>query len=292
MILLDMILDPTRLKNYGTSQSRLFLLAVLLITVLHTAPSFSPVLVGSELEMPSPWPERYQKIETDGARKLVDRALEFGATRLGKPRLEPRRVQLRLSVPQKADASIRRGFRLLELSDAKSGLFTIYLSVRPEHVAFAGQLAHEAFHVFQPFLRDVYVEGLNTYLAERFLRLEGLPWKPWQKHFESHGDPLYGGSWAMIRELAEAVGEKQLCRMTRFRLSAGPAKTSVKPIQTRKDFLPPPPSRVEHVDIDRWLDSLDPEARQRARKIIAARYVSLEKLRRAGHSDYGFRRPK
>ena len=138
MILLYMILDSRRSKDYRTPPSRLFLLAVLLITVLHTAPSFSPVLVGSELGMPSPWPERYQKIETDGARKLVDRALEFGATRLGKPRLEPRQVQLRLSVPRKADASIRRGFRLLELSDAKSGLFTIYLSVRPEHVAFAG----------------------------------------------------------------------------------------------------------------------------------------------------------
>ena len=292
MILPDMTLDPRRSQDYGTPQSRLFFLAVVLSTVFHTAPSFSPVLAGAELELPSPWPERYQKVESREARKLVDRALEFGATRLGKPRLRPRRVQLRLSVPLKANASIRRGFRLLELSDAKSGLFTIYLSVRPGHVAFAGQLAHEAFHVFQPFLRDVYVEGLNTYLAERFLRLEGLPWKPWQKHFESHGDPLYGGSWALIKELAEAVGEKQLCRMTRFRLSAKPAKTSVKSIQARKEFLPPPPSRVEHVDIDRWLDSLDPEARQRARKIIAARYVALEKLRQASHSDYGFRRPK
>ena len=158
----------------------------------------------------SPWPDLYEVIESPEADRLVRRGLELGQKWLGKPRYKPRKVQLRLSKPRDPTRKIKTGFSLTELSDPKAGVFTNYLSARTDQKSFHGLLAHEIFHVFQPQVKDVYMEGFVTYLAEKLCRAEGLLWEIWQKHFEADGDPVYGGAFKLMKELEKIVGEEAL----------------------------------------------------------------------------------
>jgi hypothetical protein len=268
-------------RRGGLSAARVLRAAAVLVFVTGAPPGrAAETPVGSKGV--SPWPDQYQSIQSPEAERLVLRGLELGRQWIGKPRLKPRRVELRLSKPRRPESRIRQGFALTELSDPKARVFTIYLGVPPGHLTFQGQLGHEVFHVFQPYLRDVYVEGLNTYLAEKLLRTEGLPWQPWQKHFEASGDPLYGASFGLMKELAKIVGEESLFRLLLFR---------VKGAALPKEKGGPRTLKVEHIDIDRWLASFEAAPRDKARRIIAARYLDLEALRLKTHSTYGFRRP-
>ena len=178
--------------------------AVALLLLAATGPLAS----GGEARrlVRSDWHLKYEPLESAEATSLLDGALAFGRRRLGEPALPVRKVQLRRSVPREAGAQLRSGFQLTEITDSAEGIFTIYLSARPGDVAFPGQLAHEAFHLFNAQLRDVYVEGLNCLLAEEFLAGRGISWEPWLRHFREGRDPLYAAAYALARDLSEAAG--------------------------------------------------------------------------------------
>jgi len=219
----------------------------------------------------------YEPIESPEARKLLDQAVAFARKRLGSPAIPVRAVHLRRSTPREGEGGaqkpLRRGFRLTEIVDARDGVFAIYLSARPGEAAFEGQLAHEAFHLQNARLRDAYVEGFNSLLAEEFLGELGRPWDHWRRHFESGKEPLYGATYSLLKELAQAAGRETVDRILRF------AVTSDKG-----------PDRME-IDIDRWLDSLGPEARARAAAAIARRHDEIDAVRRREQPELAFRRP-
>jgi hypothetical protein len=206
----------------------------------------------------------YEPIDDPAARALIDAAIAFGASRLGGPAAPVRTVHLRRSQPLDPAAALRRGFQLTEVVDATRGEYAIYLSARPGEAAFAGQLAHEAFHLFEPRARDVYVEGLNGVLAEEFLRSRGLDWESWLRHFRAGKEPLFAGAYFLMREVADVVGPEALGTLLRVAVPS------------------PADAGRREIDIDRWLDSLDPERR----------FEALESIRKAEGPDLAFHRPQ
>ena len=86
------------------------------------------------------------------------------------------------------------------LEDGERGVIISTASV----AAFEGQIAHEAFHLFDARLRDAYVEGLNGLLSEDFFRARGLDWR------------LVPDRHVVGRDLARGVadGREQVERMT------------------------------------------------------------------------------
>jgi hypothetical protein len=129
-------------------------------------------------------------------------------------------------------------------------------------------------HLFNARLKDAYVEGLCCLLAEDFLKAENLPWELWERHFAAGKDPLYAAAYFLARELAEEVGREPLLRMVKFA------------VERESDFP------WMEVDVDRWLESLDPPSRARARAVIARRYLPLDALRRKEQPDLAFRLPR
>ena len=216
----------------------------------------------------------YQPLEGRDARALLERAQAFGRRSLGDPALPVRQVHLRRSVPLADSPDLPRDFQLTEIADSSGGVFTIYLSALPSQPAFAGQLAHEALHLRNARLRDAYVEGLCCLLAEEFLKEEGLPWEPWERHFAAGKDPLYAAAYYLACELAQEIGREPLLRILKFA------------VERDSDFP------WMEVDIDRWLDSLDPPSRARARAVIARRYQVLDLLRRKEQPGLTFRLPR
>ncbi len=221
----------------------------------------------------SDWHLRYEPLAGETARPLLERARAFARKRLGEPAIPVREVDLRRSAPLDAKVEIRRGFQLTEITDSEKGIFTIYLSARPGEAAFEGQLAHEAFHLQNARLRDAYVEGLNSLLAEDFLREIGRSWEPWLQHFRSGKDPLYGAAYFLLRDLAEAAGRERVFTLLRFAIES----------PQRSDWM--------EIDIDRWLESLDGSAAARARAVIERRHEAVDAVRKKEQPELAFRRP-
>ena len=221
----------------------------------------------------SGWAQRYEPLESPEARRLLERAIAFGRRRLGEPAVPVLSIGLRRSVPIDKTTGLATGFQLTEMDSMEPGRFTIYLGAGAEEVAFAGQLAHEAFHLFNTRLRDVYVEGLNMLLAEGFLAEEGRPWELWLRHFQSGREPLYGGAYFLMREMAGEAGDQAMGTLLRFAVES-----------------PGAPDRRE-IDIDGWIRSLDPVRAGRARELILKRHEPLDAVRRQSQPDLAFRRP-
>jgi hypothetical protein len=239
-------------------------------------PPVLAVMAGEEKAPPpihSDWYLRYEPIQDPQARSLLEQAMAFARKKLGEPAIPVRLVHLRQSKPLDGRVQIRSGFQLTEITDSEAGIFTIYLSARPGEQAFEGQLAHEAFHLQNAKLRDVYVEGLNGLLAEEFLGEIGRSFEPWLRHFQAGKDPLYGAGYFLVRDLAEAAGRDQLRTLLRFAVQA-----------------PGHPDHME-IDIDRWLASLDRTAAERARAVIERRYQEIEAIRKKEQPELAFRRP-
>ncbi len=217
---------------------------------------------------------RYRPIESEAALDLLEKARLFGRRRLGEPVIPIRRVHLRRSVPIDDSAGLPRDFQLTEIADADRGVFAIYLSAEPDDANFAGQLAHEAFHLSNARLLDVYVEGLNCLLAEEFLREMGRDWERWRRHFEAGKEPLYGGAYLLLREVAAEAGREPLDRLLASAVGS-----------------PAGGGKME-IDIDRWLRTLPPPERARAIEAIERRYEPLDAIRKKVQPQAAFRRPR
>ncbi len=217
---------------------------------------------------------RYQSLESETARNLLEKACLFGRRRLGEPAIPVRRVHLRRSVPIDPSAGLIRDFQLTEIVDADRGVFAIYLSAGPEDANFGGQLAHETFHLSNARLLDVYVEGLNCLLAEEFLRELGHDWERWRRHFENGKEPLYAAAYFLLKDIAAESGREPLDRLLAFAVDAAAGG-----------------ERME-IDIDRWLKSLPLPERARALAAIERRYEPLDTIRKEEQPRLAFRRPR
>ncbi|HEX7240285.1 MAG TPA: hypothetical protein VF263_08480 [Longimicrobiaceae bacterium] len=195
-----------------------------------------------------PWHEHYPPVRSAAADRLLRRAIERARALLGEPVVPIRRVHLRLSTPLDPGRGLRSGFRLTELVSAREGVFTIYLSRSPAEYAFEGQLAHEAAHLLNARLSDVYAEGVCTVFAERLLRERGSDWTGWERHFRSGEDRLHGLSYAMMSEVWSAAGDEAMRRFLSH------AKL------THADGM--------HLDVEAWLRTLPPPVQRQVRGII------------------------
>jgi hypothetical protein len=263
-------------RRIGTPPARAFSIGACIALLSAGAPAAEPAPAAPPPPKPirSDWYLRYEPLEDGAARRLLDAAIAFGRERLGEPAIAIRTVHLRRSIPIDPKSDARRGFQLTEIADSEKGAFAIYLSAAPGDTAFEGQIAHEAFHLFDARLRDAYVEGLNGLLSEDLFRARGLDWEPWLRHFREGREPLYGSAYFLVKELAAEVGREPLWKLLRFAVET-----------------PGHPDRSE-IDIDRWLDSLGPERSARARAVIGRRFEEIEKMRRKDQPELALRKPR
>ena len=230
----------------------------LLVVFLFSTPQAASPLSQHDFR----WRDYYQPIQDKHARLLLYKALEYVTAHLGNPSQKIKEIHLCLSRPKDKHAHIKKDFQLTEINDFSGGEFTIYLSHQPSESAFLGRLVHEITHLLDPRIHDPYMEGLSTVMAERYYKEQGLDWNAWLAYFQSGQDPFYARTYFMMREIYAAAGEEHMRNFHTY---------------TKSD-----PARPEHLHIDteRWLQNLAPEARSRVKGIID-RYnspVPLSKL--------------
>jgi hypothetical protein len=201
-------------------------------------------------EVCSNWYQYYQPINHQEANSFLEKGISFAREFFGPPQIKVNHIFLRLSYPLQKNARIRSGFQLFEITDSKKGIYTIYLSRKPNDYAFWGQLAHEIAHCINPKLHDAYVEGLNTLFAEKMLIREGLDWNGWHTYFKNGGEPLYGSTYFLMKDIDRIAGEDNIAKLMTF----------VEPSDESEKHM--------HVNIRQWLNSLPPDLRNQVSHVI------------------------
>lgn len=224
-------------------------------------------------EIRSDWYRFYTPIRNSQANRFLESGLKYAVALLGKPKIPVRQIHLRLSTPLPGYSHLRSGFQLCEMNDENQGIFTIYLSRKTGEYAFWGQLAHEIAHLLNARLFDAYVEGLNTCFAEKLVKREGREWSGWNQYLRDGGDPVYGATYFMMRELEQSIGDQY---MKNFLSHAVWNDTGRKRM---------------HIDIDSWLDSLPGNLRKRAIEIILGHSSKVRAVIRGKEDDYAFMIP-
>ncbi len=192
----------------------------------------------------------YPKIEKEEIDRFVSKGLSYAESLYGKPAVQPKKIQLRLTIPIESDVNLPKHFQRCDLTDSKNGLFTIYLSRKPSEYAFYGQLAHEIAHILNAQLFDSYIEGLNMVFAEKLLKKEGKDWSGWLKHLQNGKDPIYGSTYFMMKDVYKVAGDRNMG--TFLQHTAYTDKTEKR----------------MHINIDAWINSLPFSKREDIKRII------------------------
>lgn len=211
------------------------------------------ILISSSVqadEVCSNWYQHYQPIKNQEADSFLKRGISYAREFFGPPHTQVNHIFLRLSYPLQKHARIRSGFQLFEITDSKKGIYTIYLSRRPSDYAFWGQLAHEIAHCVNPKLHDAYAEGLNTLFAEKLLTREGRDWSRWHTYFRKGGEPLYGSTYFLMKEIDMIAGEENVSKLMNY----------IEPSDESGKHM--------HINIRQWLTSLPPDLQKQLSHVI------------------------
>jgi hypothetical protein len=187
---------------------------------------------------------------------FLQKGLEYAQELLGSSKIPVEKIHLRLSIPVSPGMDLRRNFQLTETTDAEKGIFTIYVSCRPGDAAFFGQLAHEIVHLLNGSLYDAYSEGICTAFAERFLLEQGYDWNRWMAFFDKGGEPFYGTTYHMMKEIWHLVGDRQI----------GELLTCTRQFSDGSGKM--------YLDVTNWLATLSEEMQHNVREVIQ-RYKAL-----------------
>ena len=178
--------------------------------------------------------------------------------------------------PFRGVARVRLHLNLCENYDAPGRRFAIYLDAVPGDKRFPLLIAHEAFHVLNPHVHDWYAEGLANVFAQRFASARGYDFSPWRDLFArgTNREP-YAISYQMMSRIREITGDDRLASLIRY--------TKPNLGWTRSDLL--------HIDIDRWLKTLDLPMRQKVMATIDhyGRYLSAHRTGKIGFTLPGLR---
>lgn len=204
-----------------------------------------------------------QIIADPEANAFVREGLSYAIELYGEPRIPVHKVILKYK-PQ--------GSPFTNLTDARKGLFTIYLTHNPKEYAFYGQLAHEIGHLLNAQLYDMYVEGLNTAFSEKLLKRSGKDWSGWEQYYRENKEPFYSSTYFMMKEVSEVAGDEAL-----------------QSLLSHARFEPQDSQRM-YIDIEEWLKAVPREQRAQVRKVILKHAADVQKA--MGSSSYNFKLPK
>lgn len=236
---------------------------------------YSLIIMSSTIqadEIYSNWYQYYQPVEHQEAYDFLKKGIAYAYEFFGPSYIEVNHIFLRFSYPLQKHTGIRSGFQLFEITDSTKGIYTIYLSRKPSDYAFWGQLAHEIAHCVNPKLHDAYAEGLNTLFAEKLLIREGKDWDGWFTYFKKGGEPLYGSTYFLAKEIDGIVGEENVSKLMNY-------------IEYSDNS-----GRHMRINIRQWLDSLPLDIKKSVSGIIKS--YAPEVCSRIKNIDLAFMLPE
>jgi hypothetical protein len=212
----------------------------------------------------------YQKLTGPTAQDFLNQGLQYLKEIRGSINYSVHDIDLRLSILPFATKGLPEKFAATAIND--EGKAVIFLSSKPEDgFPFYGQLGHEIFHLVNPEIMDSYMEGLATLFSEKLMDRLGHNWRWCLEFFKKGGDPFYGQTYFMVRDIEHVVGWKKLLELPEYWRNVG--------------------RQEKQIDIDAWMDSLIPAERATVTKIISKYSSSVNECRKTMKKSYAFAIP-
>ena len=205
------------------------------------------------------WHRLYQPLEDPDAVLWVAAAYEQVIAEWGTPaHVWSDWMLLRSEKRSDVVYQVKEGFSLTEIIDDKNHRAAIYVGEESSHPAYPLLLAHEAAHLFNPYITDWYMEGAATLFAIEFCASRGVSTAVWEEAFKKNKNDPYANAYQLMRELKSAFPD-----------------TYAQLIHTTERIHKQ--ACWQRIDIDRWLDQRSESDRARALTIIHAYADQLQK---------------
>ena len=181
---------------------RLPLYAVLIIFIssfLTACHSLPHVVTLSEKN----WKNYYQEIQHSPSDKFIQGALNEAIALYGKPSFEINKIHLVRSKkkPEFNHLLIQEDFSLTEVINSTNGIVVIYIGVNIDNENYYPLLAHEVFHLLNPYIKDWYMEGLASSFAEEYCLKCNLLSDGWIERFTNKKNDPYVTSFNMMNDI-------------------------------------------------------------------------------------------
>lgn len=212
----------------------------------------------------------YQKLTEKEAHEFLFKGLKYLKEIRGNILYSDHDIDLRLSVLPYATKELPQKFSATAIIDESKAV--IFLSAKPgDGFPFYGQLGHEIFHLVNPEIMDSYMEGLATLFSKRLMEQLGYNWSWCLEFFKKGGEPFYGQTYFMVQDIELVVGWKKILELPEYWRNTG--------------------GRAKQIDINAWIDTLDPSDKATVENIIARYSPVVNKCRQTMKKKYAFAIP-
>ena len=200
---------------------------------------FSGCLTFKNLGHENNWSEYYQKIIHPKSQIFINEAylniqsqdyeLDFLVNTINLYRSKLK--------PEYKNFLVEENFSLVEVKEENAEEINIYVGVDIDHHNYYFLLAHEVFHLINPYIKDWYMEGQATLFAKNYCLSKNLLDKNWINILNKKENKRYLASYNLIKEIKSIV-PNDYKKMVHYTM--------------RKDD-----SKWLSIDIDKWIDSLE-----------------------------------
>ncbi len=180
-------------------------------------------------------------------------------------------VELRSTQPYDASTHPVLAFPHVRMSNEEGDRVIIFLTMVSNEPNFHGQLAHELFHLVDPRIKDVYMEGLATLFAEKLITKSRENWERWRIWYQDGNAPFYGQTYFMMKNIENVVGWATLKKLPNCKQAYD--------------------SYSKELDINRWLADLNSHQREEVRKIILRYADGIRAAIETDNQYFGFIMP-
>ena len=197
------------------------------------------------------WKNYYNQINHQPSEIFVKKALEEAVELYGYTLFKINYVNLVRSKKKRAFSHllIQEDFSLTEILDSSDGSVVIYIGVDIEDENYYPLLAHEVFHLLNPYINDWYMEGMASVFAESYCQKNKLISKGWSEAFTKNKKDPYVASFYMMKKIKQMLPNAYKSLLT----------------YTCDD---PNSELWKKIDINKWLDTLKENERKDIIKII------------------------
>ena len=224
-----------------------FIFVISVIYILNGCNSLSNISIIDEKN----WKNYYNQINHQASVEFVEKAFEEAVKLYGQPSFKINQVYLVRSQKKQifSHLLIQEDFSLTEVLDSSDGSVVIYIGVDLGGGSYFPLLAHEVFHLLNPYVNDWYMEGMASVFAESYCLKSGLISTDWIENFIKNKKNPYVASFDMMKKIKDISPNAYKSLLT-FTYNNSNSELWKK------------------IDINKWLDTLKENERKDVIKII------------------------
>ena len=148
----------------------------------------------------------YEKFDHLEGEIFLKESIDYSIMKYGDHKIKLKKIYLYQSKKRTefSHLLLKENFSLVEVRSNQFEYANIYIGVDINHPSYYPLIAHESFHLLNPYINDWYMEGMASVFAEEFCLLKGIDAEKWVDYFNNKP---YQQSFYMMKKLKNKLSE-------------------------------------------------------------------------------------